>query len=445
MKMCLKHISQVLLVLVLLPMAAARAAAASDNQQPVQIPPGQTLSLENCVDIGLRLNPVIAAARQAALVNENRVGEAKSAYYPQISAEAGDFTASSGAAPASALSSGRAGITGFSGIASLSQNIYDFGRTSSSVKGQQLLFESSNKDLRDTEDSITLAIKQAYFGVLQAMHNEAVQAQAVQQFQQHLDQANAFHNAGTVPKYDVIRAEVDLSNAKLALLNAGGAVKIAKVQLNNAIGLTNAPDYTIEDNLAINATGPALTDALSTAYTQRSDLQALVLREKSEEQAVRFAKSNYMPFITGSAEYGVGGERVPLGSAWGAGAMITFPVFNGFLTKYQVRENTAALEQLKQNETALRQAIYLQVDQAWIQTDVARQSVDAANLALTEARENLDVANGRYKFGVGNPIEVADAMAAYVSAGYQYNAALYNYKTAQAALERAMGLGGGTK
>ncbi len=442
--MRLKYISKILFVLVLLPLPAmAQNAATSGGQAVPPIKPGETISLERCLEIGLRLNPAIAAARQAALVNKNRVGEAKSAYYPQVSAQAGDFTASTGAPAASAFSAGRTnGVIGFSGTASLSQNIYDFGRTSSSVKGQQFLFRSSQKDLRDTQDSVILAIKQAYFGVLQAIHNLAVQQQAVTQFQQHLDQALAFHSAGTVAKYDVTRAEVDLSNAKLALLNAGGAVKVAKIQLNNAMGLTNAPDYTIQDNLSISPTGPTLADALSSAYNQRADLQSLILREQSQKQAIRLAKSNFLPFITASAEYGYGGERFPLEHAWGAGATITFPVFNGFITKYQARENTAALALLKQNETALRQAIYLQVDQAWIQTDVARQSVDAANLALTQAKENLDVANGRYKYGVGNQIEVSDAMAAYVSAGYSCNAALYNYKTAQAALERAMGLGG---
>ena len=118
---------------------------------------------------------------------------------------------------------------------------------------------------------------------------------------------------------------------------------------------------------------------------------------------------------------------------------LTIPLFSGFLTSHQVAEARSNLYVLKANEESLRQQILLDVRQAYLNLQAAEASISTADLASKQAKENLDLANGRYTAGVGSPIEVSDAFATYVTAQATYTGALYFYKIAQASIERAMG------
>ena len=134
--------------------------------------------------------------------------------------------------------------TGFT----LSQILYDFGKTPTQVKIQNLTLDASRSDLRNTTDQIILAVKQAYYGVVQAKYTVLVAEDTVKQTQHHLEQAKGFFTAGTRPKFDVTKAEVDLSNAKLNLIRNENAFSIARVTLNNAMGIPDAPEYTLDED-----------------------------------------------------------------------------------------------------------------------------------------------------------------------------------------------------
>jgi outer membrane protein len=268
-----------------------------------------------------------------------------------------------------------------------------------------------------------------------------VNIDTVKQYALHLEQAKGFYAVGTKPKFDVIQAEVNLSNAKLNLIKAGNDLKIAKVNLNNAMGVPNAPDYSIEDNLSFKKYEITLEDALARAFENRPDLQSSVAKRKAGEVSIDSAKANYYPFLTGNAAYNWAGQRFDqYDNGWNVGALLTFPVFSGFLTKYQTEEAKANLNVLKANEESVRQTVILDVQQAYLNLIQAEESIPTAELGLQQAQENMDIVNGRYAAGVGNPIEVTDAELSLANAKLSYIQALYQDKVAQANLEKAMGL-----
>jgi outer membrane protein len=125
---------------------------------------------------------------------------------------------------------------------------------------------------------------------------------------------------------------------------------------------------------------------------------------------------------------------------WNAGVLLTVPLFSGFLTVHQAAEAKSNFYILKANEESIRQQILLDVRQAYLNLQAAEASIATAELATHQAKENLDLANGRYAAGVGSPIEVSDAFATYVTAQANYTGALSNYKIAQATIEKAMGV-----
>jgi outer membrane protein TolC len=402
-----------------------------------QILLGEMITLDRSIGIALKKNPQIVAATSSVDVSQSRVGEARSNYYPQLSAQGGYSRISPMQGTAAPINN----YDLYTGSVSASQNLIDFGKTSSQVAISKYNLEASRSDLNTTSDQIIFNVKQAYYNVLQARRSRDVTADIVKQFQQHLDQAKGFYEVGTKAKIDVTKAEVDLSNARLNLIRAENAVKISWVILNNAMGMPYAPEYAVEDNLAIHKFEITFDEALKRAYENRPDLKALVAKREAAQEAVGLARTGYYPVLNGSATYGRSGQDrdLPLDHGWSAGVVLTIPLFNGFLTSHQVAEAKSNLYVLKANEETLQQQVLLDIQSSYLNLQQANDSIATAELAVQQAQENLDLANGRYAAGVGSPIEVTDAFAAYSNAQASYTNALYSYKIAQASIEQAMG------
>lgn len=405
---------------------------------------GETLNLERCIEIALKRHPSIISAKSTVNVNESRVGQAKANYYPQIDwsssysriKPASPSTGSSGGSFGRADESFNQYSTGFS----INQTIYDFGKTPNQIKIQSLNLDSSRSDFQNVTEQIIFTVKQAYYGVVQAKYNRIVAEDTVKQTQQHLEQAKGFYEVGTKPKFDVTKAEVDLSNAKLNLIRNENAFRISIVTLNNAMGIPDAPEYTLDEKMSFGKYEITLEDALTKAYQNRPDLKSIVTKRQAAERSIELAKTGYYPVLSGNAGYNWSGEQFPLQDGWNAGASLSFPLFSGFLTKYQVEEARANLNVIKANEESLRQIIFLEVQEAYLTLRAAEEAIPTAKLGVEQAQENLDIANGRYAAGVGNPIEVTDAEVGLTNARTFYIQALYTDKVARASLEKAMGI-----
>src|SRR5206468_3461805 len=118
---------------------------------------------------------------------------------------------------------------------------------------------------------------------------------------------------------------------------------------------------------------------------------------------------------------------------------VTLSIINGGLTTFQIGEARATLDQLKYNEQALRQNVALQVRQAVLNMQQAAESIGVAEKGAQQARESLELAEGRYNTGVGNIIELTDAQTSLTSAEANVVQALVSYQISVAALELAMG------
>ncbi len=386
---------------------------------------GEALNLERCIEIALSRQPKIIAAVNNVKINQSRVGQANANYFPQV-----DWT--SGYNKSDSLDQYTSGGT-------LKQNIFDFGKTSTQVQIVNLNLNSSRSDLANTSSETILNVRLAYYGALKTKRDAGVAEETVAQFRQHLEQAKGFYETGIKPKIDVTKAEVDLSSSKLNLIKAANARRIAFAELNYSMGVPEAPEYDIEDNLSYKSFVITFEDAIAAAYKNRADLASIILKKEASSKAIELAKTGYYPELSGNASYKWTGEKFPLEEGWNAGVTLSFPIFSGFLTKYQVEEARANLNLLSANEEALRQAIFLDLQQAYLNLKEAEERIPAAEIVVKHAEENLDLANGRYEAGVGNPIEVTDARIGLSNAKSSYIQALYDHKIALANLEKAMG------
>ena len=401
---------------------------------------GETLSLDRCVRIALGHLPALIAARAASEADRALIREAEAAYYPQLGWSSSLGRSYFGSRTSSGVTRASGTYNSYSTGVNLSQNIFDFGKTPAQVRIQKLNYSASVSDVETAVEQAVFAVKQDFYGVLQAKRNRDVTDEAVKQYQLHQDQAQAQFEVGLAPKYDVTKAAVDLGNAKLNLIKAQNAVKLALSTLNNSMGVAGELDYDVEDNMSFEPYGLSFDEALSAAYGNRPDLASIVAKRQAAESSITLAKTGFFPTLAGTASYDYSGNTFPLAKGWSLALNLNVPLFNGFMTTAQVAQARASLNVLRANEETLRQSIRLAVEQAYLNLKQAEELVPVARLNVTAAQENLDIANGSYKEGVGDPIQVADAIAALVSAKIAYIQALYDCKVGRASLELAMGL-----
>lgn len=403
---------------------------------------GEALDLQRCIRIGLARHPAVLSAASTVSVNESRIGQARSGYLPQVGISSSYSRTDPYATPAGTVVQQLGNVYNQYGTTiSLNQNIYDFGKTAAQVEVQKLNTGSSRLDLDAVQKQIVFTVKQAYLNLLKSQKNLEVALEKVQQFNKHLDEAKGFFEVGVKPKFDVTKAEVDLSNARLDLIKAENALRIARSTLNNAMGYPDAPEYdTSRADFVPQPYGIIFEEALQKAYQDRPDLKSLATKRQAQEKTVELAKKGYYPNVTGTAGYGWGGQDFPWDQGWNVGATLNIPIFSGLLTKYQVDEARASLEVIKANEKTLRQDIYLELQQAYSNLLEATDRITTTALAVRQAAENMELANGRYASGVGSAIEITDALVAYSNAQTAQAAAIYDHKIAQASIEKSIGL-----
>jgi len=416
------------------------------------IAPGEVLTLSAAIEIALKRQPTIQAGLYTAKANEALIGVARSAYYPQVTAtpvfsrvsppstttHGPTITTSTGGNTASGGGVGPYNL--YTGTASVSQMVYDFGRTSSQVKINTLNAQSSRYTLTATGNTVVLNVKQAYYNVLQADRNLDTAREAAKQLQEHLDQTRTFFEVGTKTRFDVTQAEVNLSNAQLTLIQAENQARLTRLTLNSAMAVTDAPAYRLEDLLLYAKFDLSPEEALATAYERRPDLLALIKTRQAAHQSLTLAREGYLPQLNASANYYYTGTEFPLEKGWNWGLNLTIPIFNGFLVPYQVQQAQANYEVASANERTLRLTIFTQVQTDFLTLRTAEESIATAAVAVRQGKENVELAAGQYQAGVGIALNVIDAIVTLGNAEVTYTQALANYKNAQASIENDIGV-----
>ncbi len=126
-------------------------------------------------------------------------------------------------------------------------------------------------------------------------------------------------------------------------------------------------------------------------------------------------------------------------SPFGASLTISLPIFTGFSRQLQVAEAGAAREDAEEAVRAQRLAVRSAVRSRFAAVRTAHSSIAVQAAARDAAREQLRLAQDRYRVGSGTALELADAQAAVQRAEGDYVNAVYSYHIAIADLEAAVG------
>ncbi|MCU7495900.1 MAG: TolC family protein [Ignavibacteria bacterium] len=403
------------------------------------------LSIQDATRMALENNPSVRIATSGYDVSNALLRQSRSGYFPVISFNAsGTYTEGSFVFNPSIPvreQTYRSYTAGFQA----QQLLWDFGRTSSRVSANENFLGASAEDYQSALENVIVSVQTAYYSFLQTQYVVRVDEETLQQAQEHLKVAQAFFKAGRTAEYDVTKAEVDVANAEVNLLRARNQVQIAKLQLENAIGVQNPKNYVLLDSLKAVRLSLSIDSARAIALENRSELKAANFRVQANKELLSASWAQNLPVISAVGNYNWNGFGLPLYSRWNAGLNFSLPIFQGFYVSAQVQESQANVEEAAATEDLARQNAILDVSQSYLAADEAFQRIGASEKLVQSAVENLRLAKGRYNSGVGSPTEITDAQITLSNARITNIQALYDYNTSLIRLKKSMGTLGGER
>jgi outer membrane protein len=406
---------------------------------------GQTpaaLSLSQAQETALRNHPSIASAALIAQASGFAVKEARSAYYPTVSANA----TSVGSEHDSVLSAGAVTTSSIydrvaSGVVA-SQLLTDFGRTASLEESAKLRNQSQNQNVANTRAQVLIEVQQAYYQALAAQSIFKVAQATLDLHRLTLRQVSALAQSLLRSTLDISFAQVNVSQAELDLFRADSDTRASHTRLSAAMGYDRDQPFSLSDEPLPSPLNPDVDALIGQAMHERPDLAALQLNQDALARYAEAEKRLRNPTITAAAVAGVAPVRSEgLPESYSAvGVNVNIPILNGGLFRARRDEAESRAAAGSKDVQSLTVQISRDVQIAWLNANDAFRRLDVTARMVAEANEALRLAQARYDNALGSIVELSQAQLNQTSAEIAAASAKYEYLSRRAALNYAMGI-----
>jgi outer membrane protein TolC len=328
----------------------------------------------------------------------------------------------------------------------INQTLWDFGRTLGAYLAARDQERAAKAGLDATWTAVELNVRTTYYTVLATEALVAVADQTVASNQRQLDLARGQFEVGTRPRFDVTTAEVNLQQSLISQITAHDAVVLTRINLSQAVGqdvsrrTLSLPVVPADIDLDV----PRL---MAEALASRPDLRGAEFQISAADQNLSAAKSAWFPILGVSAGYNwndskypvAGGLPAPDANSWNLLGTLTWPLLSGGADLGRVDVQSGALASAKASRDLLLLQVRTDVEQAVTGVNVARATREVARKLVAQAKENLELAEGRYQAGIGTIIDVTVSQTSYTSAQASEVKAAFDLASAWAQLQYAIG------
>ncbi len=429
-------VSRLAFTLLLSAVAVNSQQASDSSRQPI------TLTLVQAEQIALKNNPQVTVGKLRAMIAHEFVREQRSALLPTavINLTAVDSN------PGSRIASG--GLNNpviyprAAEGAVLSQLITDFGRTTNLVSSAQSAAKAEDQNEIATRAQILLVVDQSFYGALQTQALVHVAEQTVQARQALADKVSALTKAKLKSDLDLSFANVDLSRAKLLLLEAKNNAETSFAQLSAVLGYPDLQEFNLVEESGEEQVPEAdPTPLIQQALQQRPEANALRLEEQASEKFSRAEHDLWRPTVSALGAVGeapVRDDHIP--NWYGAvGVNVQIPIFNGFL--YNARAKTADLQTQASHQRLLdlQNNIARDVRIAWQDSNRAYERLSVTRELRQQADLALELAQSRYNLGLSSIVEFSQAELQKTEADIADTTAQYQYQVTRRTLRYVTG------
>src|SRR5271170_444663 len=322
----------------------------------------------------------------------------------------------------------------------LTQNLFNVSALKNYIAAKHN-FEGARLTAEDARDLVVLTVGNAYLlCIADGARIEAVTAELATS-KVSLDQAVAAHDAGTSPRLDVLRAQVDYQNEQQSLISAKNNLEKDKLALARTIGLPLDQQFRLTDLVPFKALDNVDPQAaFIQALKARKDLAAYAEQVKAADAEKSAAKAYQYPVASVAADYGdIGTTPGHSHGTFSATGQISVPVLQIAKTKGQEQVADAQYEQSRDKLADQIQQVNQDIRDSLLDIQSAAKLVDSTHSNVELANEALSEAQQRFHAGVSDNLPVAQAQSQTEQANDQYISALYQHNVAKLALARAIG------
>lgn len=392
-----------------------------------------SLSINDSVQMALERNNSIKIANQDTKIAASNLKAAKGANSVSVSLSS-NLSGSDGA-----MSSFEKGNS--NGI-SASIPIYTGKKNELNIDNNEANLLKSQLNLERTKETVRHDTIKAYYDILEAQQNVNINQESVNNYQSHLTDVQNLYAGGAVPRSDLLRSEVALSNAQQSLILAQNTYDINVSTFRNIIKLDRAESVTLTDGFSYTPVKMSLNECLDYALSSRRDAMSAKLDLDIAKNDIDIAKAGYLPTVDFSLSTNWDKQPLPSSNDYDYRATVSanWNLFDSNITRANIEAAQAEYDKAGYTLSETLDNIDLEVRQAYLNMREAEKRFNSTALAVKQAEEDYFIATEKYRVGEGIILDVIDAELALSQARLNYSSAQYDYARYKASLEYAIGV-----
>jgi outer membrane protein len=423
-------IGMVVMLTLGVPMGSVRVLAASTAGAGAS----QVLSLKAGLELAYQNSAKLKVVVQKTAIAGESVTQAEAAYRPAI-----DYQVS-----ATNQESEPEQIYG--GGISATQPLYTFGRLTNNLELARTQLDNARQDELKIKQELTYNVIEAYYKVWVAEQSLIVATNSLENMGRHYQQVKRFYETGNASKFELLRAEVQWESLRPAVIKAQNEIALAKLSVATLIGWPQETAFTVSfdpESLPLpeeikNVSGAIVNEA----YQNRPEMRQIQIAAVAAHLKTALAEAEYRPKLGLKGEYNrAGTEFQPFDwePTWSLTLAVTGNLYNGSATRSKVNASRQEEAINTLQETALRDQIRLEVEQALQNQKESLETIKSNRFNMELARESLRLSQARFDAGMGTTVDIMDAQLDLDKALNGYYQGIYSYLTANAKLDLVTG------
>jgi outer membrane protein TolC len=400
------------------------------------------LGMSDCLKLVLTNNKSLQHAVEEKEIARGEMLISYSAILPSVDFT-GDYTRLDEVASVAGFTIGD--VDNYSANLRVTQPVFAGGSIVAKLNAGKLFSLLTDQAIRAVTQDVLYAAQKAYYDVLLNQHLLEISADAVRSAQAHLDNVKRKRQGGVASDFDVLRAEVELSNFRAEHIQNKNAINVSKANLLKIMGVSQDSDIVLSDELVYLPSDVSMEEAVGAAFQRRPDLFERQLDIKWQKEQLNIARSRWWPRIdsyyenTWARPDPHNSTEIEWGRAWQAGVMVTLPVFDGFAREGTIIQQKAKFKQAQIDLVDAEETALFELTKALLSIEDSKEFVESQRLNLARAEEGLRLAEIGYREGINTQVEMIDAQAALTKARAFYYEAVYTHLIAKLDLQKAMG------
>ena len=438
-------------VLLLLALVGAFLSVATVFAQDAS-PTGAPLTIDRALELAVTRNQSLKVSAERLRESQANVSAARAAYLPTL--DVNFLYTPSQASPVLKIPAGvfgpneqtfRANMIRENVIRfDISQPIYTGGRLNHAFGAQAAVQEGSRLEVERARQQLTLRVYETFYAALMADQGVRTTEEGVRIAERHLELAQVRYEAGSAARLDVLRAEVELANARARLIRARSTATVSYQALRTVLSLPQSEPLRLAGTLDEVPPLPAPTE-LEQALPVRADIRAIRQQREAAERLVSLANADLKPTVAfaGNFQYQEDGvNQLFDGSnrSYQFGLAVRVPLFNGPAVAARRAAATARMQQAEHGANAALDSARLELASAATELAAAQEIVATQEKTVELAREGLGIAEVSYENGVVTVAELNDARLSLLETEWELMQAKYNTIVAAARTRFAAGL-----